>query len=176
MQFVYAWHIEIVFNSNRKKVYLFRNKTLHYTFVLWFFDLVGKCASWKLKNGSYLLNHNTLIRTLITSFHASCRNWIATSTSTPLTICAADASSWIFASTYLTSLFHFLNLKFWMMPASSGCSLEVAFFCAKMILICKNWPIIDSEWQVRMTFLSSNMSFLLKRAIQLPLLQMSFKI
>ena len=84
-----------------------------------------------------------LIVKLVTSFHASCSHRIATSTSTPLKICVADASSWILASTYLAKLFRYLTLKFWMMPASCGCSLEIIFFGKKMILICKNGPIID---------------------------------
>ena len=106
-----------------------------------------------------------LIVKLVTSFHASCRHRIATSTSAPSTICVAYASSWILASTYLTSLFQ--TLKYWMMSASSGCILEVVFLGKKMILICKNWHIIDSGWHVavsrkRMTFLSTNTGFLLK--------------
>ena len=51
-----------------------------------------------------------LVVKLVTSFHASCSHRIVTSTSTPLTICVADTSSWILASTYLTSLFRYLTL------------------------------------------------------------------
>ena len=53
------------FLAAAEKVSLFREKKLHYTLVLWFFDLVGKFALLKLKNESYFLNHDTLIRTLI---------------------------------------------------------------------------------------------------------------
>ena len=51
----------------------------------------------------------TLIVKLVTSYHASCSHQIATSTSTPLTICVADASYWILVNTYLTSLFWYLT-------------------------------------------------------------------
>ena len=79
-----------------------------------------------------------LIVQLVTSFHASCSHRIATGTSTFLRICVAEASSWILASTYLTSLFRYLTLKFFMMPVCSGCSHEVVFCCKNMILICEN--------------------------------------
>ena len=36
----------------------------YYVLVSWFFGLVGKTASWKIKNASYFLNHDALIRTL----------------------------------------------------------------------------------------------------------------
>ena len=79
-----------------------------------------------------------LIVMLVTSFHASCSHQIATITSTPLKTFVADASSWMLASIFLKSLFQYLTLKFWMIPASSGCSLEVVFFGKKLIFICKN--------------------------------------
>ena len=108
-----------------------------------------------------------LIVKLVTSFQASCIHQIAAITSTPLKIFVADASSWMLASTFLTILFQYLILKFWMMPASSGCSLKVVFFGKKLTLIYKNWSIIDCGWHVElprkiMTFLPSNTSFLLK--------------
>ena len=77
-----------------------------------------------------------LIVKLVTPLHASCSHRIATTTSTPLTICVANSSYWILASTYLTSLFRYLT--FWTMPASSGCSLQVVFFDKKMILTCED--------------------------------------
>ena len=55
-----------------------------------------------------------LIVRLVISFHTFCSHRIAISTSTPLTICVADVSSWILASTFLTSLFRYLTFKFWM--------------------------------------------------------------
>ena len=79
-----------------------------------------------------------LIVKLVTSFQASCIHQIAAITSTPLKIFVADASSWMLASTFLTILFQYLILKFWMMPASSGCSLEVVFFGKKLTLIYKS--------------------------------------
>ena len=79
-----------------------------------------------------------LIVMLVTSFHASCSHQIATITSAPLKTFVADASSWMLASIFLTSLFQYLTLKFWMIPASSGCSLEVVFVGKKLIFICKN--------------------------------------
>ena len=36
-----------------------------YTLVLWFYDQVWRSALWKIKNGSYFLNHDMLIQTLI---------------------------------------------------------------------------------------------------------------
>ena len=78
-----------------------------------------------------------LIVMLVTSFHTSCSHQIATITSTPLKTFVADASSWMLASIFLTSLFQYLTLKFWMIPASSGCSLEVVFVGKKLIFICK---------------------------------------
>ena len=53
-----------LFLTTAEKVSRFRNKKLHNILVSWFFDLVGKFASWKLKNESYFPNHDTLIRTL----------------------------------------------------------------------------------------------------------------
>ena len=76
-------------------------------------------------------NYAFLETIFVTSLHASCSHRIATNTSTPLTICVADTSSWILASTYFTSLFLYLTLKFWMMQASSGWSLEVGFSVRK---------------------------------------------
>ena len=79
----------------------------------------------------------SLIVKLVTSYHASCSHQISTSISMPLINCVADASSWILVSKYLTSLFWYFILKFWM-PASSGCSLEVLLFGKKKILIWEN--------------------------------------
>ena len=92
-----------------------------------------------------------LIVKLVISFHVSFSHQIATSTSTPLKICVADTSSWILASTYLTSLFRYLSLKFWMMPPSSGCNLEVVLSGKTMILICENWAIINSKWHIALS-------------------------
>ena len=64
--------------------------------------------SKQISSSSPLMPHFSkqfLIVELDTSFHASCIHRIATSTSTPLTICVFYASSWILASTYFTSLF-----------------------------------------------------------------------
>lgn len=50
--------------AEKSFISLFRNKKLYYALISWFFDQMGKYASRKLKNGSYLWNHDTLIQTL----------------------------------------------------------------------------------------------------------------
>ena len=75
----------------------------------------SKSSSSILSSLSPLMSHFSkqfLIVDLVTSFHASYSHWIATSTSTPLTICIADDSSWILAGTYLTS-FGTWTWNFW---------------------------------------------------------------
>ena len=95
-------------------------------------------------------------------------HWIAISMFTSLMIPVAEEFSLMYASTYLTSFFLYLTLKFWTIPASSGWSLEVVFLIRKMIFICENESTTDFEWHVALfmnksTFLSSNSSFLLNR-------------
>ena len=102
----------------------------------------------------------------VTSFHASCAHWMAISIFTSLTISVAEDFSLIYASTYLTSLFLCLILKFRIIPESTGWILEVLFLGRKMIFICKKKSTIDSGWYVALSrkkiiFLCSNNNFLL---------------
>ena len=68
-----------------------------------------------------------------------------------LMIYVAEEFRLILAGTYLTSFFLFFTLKFWIIPASTGWSLEVEFLDRKMILICENESIIDSGWHVALS-------------------------
>ena len=103
---------------------------------------------------------------IVIFLHASCAHWMVISMFTPLIISVAVGFSLILARSYLTSLFLYLTLKFWIIPASSGWSLEVVFLGRKMIFICKNESTIDSRWHValsrnKMFFFCSNNNFLL---------------
>ena len=104
----------------------------------------------------------------VTSFHASWAHRMAISMFTSLIICVAEEYSLILASTYLTSLFLYFTLKFWIILASSGWKLKDVFLGRKIIFIYKNESIIDFGWHVALsriktTFLCSSNSFLLKR-------------
>ena len=53
-----------LFLTSTEKNFLFQIEKLYHTLVSWFFDYTGKFALWKLKNGSYFPNHDSLIPTL----------------------------------------------------------------------------------------------------------------
>ena len=64
MRFVNTWHIEIVFNINRKNLSLFLMRNC---IIFWYREFLTNWemfAFWKLKNGSYFPNHDMLIPTL----------------------------------------------------------------------------------------------------------------
>ena len=75
----------------------------------------------------------------VTSFHASWAHRMAISMFTSLIICVAEEYSLILASAYSMNLFLYFTLKFWIIPASSGWSLEVEFLGRKNNLYLRKW-------------------------------------
>ena len=103
-----------------------------------------------------------------TSFHTRCTHLIAIKMLTSLIMSEAETLSLIRDRTYLTNDFLYFTLKFRIIPASNGWSLDVVFFGRNIILMWENFPSIDSGWHVALSrnkriFLFWKMSFLLRR-------------
>ena len=76
---------------------------------------------------------------LVTSFYAYWAHQMVISMFTSLIICVAEEYSLIVASPYSTNLFLYFTLKFWIIPASSGWTLEVEFLGRKNNLYLQKW-------------------------------------
>ena len=98
-----------------------------------------------------------------TSFHAALIQEIAFNISTSWIISEAFLLSSIREMTHFKSLFRYLTLKFLIIPASRGCSLDVVFLGKKTTLIFEYETTKFSRWQGALCI--KNKMFLLAAAI-----------